>query len=99
MTCYDNYVVEAKWQIFERVKKTKRDIKSDSLKHSLKHNHQHVLEDFQIIGNGFKGNNNKRKVAEALLIQEIKPTMNIKGQLVQFKLLNWCILITFHKLF
>ena len=70
------------------MKKTKRDIKSHSLKHSLKHNHQHVLKDFQIIGNGFKGNNKKRKVAEALIIQEIKPTMNIKGQLVQFKLLN-----------
>ena len=33
---------------------------------------------FQIIGNGFQSNNKKRKVAEALLIWEIKPTLNIQ---------------------
>ena len=34
-------------------------------------------KDFKIIDNGFRGNSKKRKAAEALLIREIKPTLNI----------------------
>ena len=67
--CNDNYIGEAKQQIFERVKDHNgRDFNSHVLKHALENN-QHVSEkDFKIIGNDFRGNNKKRKVAEVLLI-------------------------------
>ena len=64
-TCNDNYIGEAKRRIFERFKyHNGREFKSHLLKHTLEKNHQHVSEkDFKIIGNGFRGNNKKRKVA------------------------------------
>ena len=89
-TCNNNYIGEAKGQIFERVKDhTCRDFNSHLLKHPLENNHQHVSgKYFKIIGNGFRGNNKKRKVAEAILIQEIKPTLNIQDQLVPLLLFS-----------
>ena len=78
--CIDNYIGEAKRQIFERAKDHNgRDFNLHLLKHALEINHQHVSEnDFKTIGNGFRGNNKKRKVAATLLIREIKPTLNIQ---------------------
>ena len=89
-TSNDNYIGGAKWQIFERVKDhSGRDFKSHLLKHALENNHQHLSEkDFKIIGNGFWGNNKKRTVAEALLIKEIKPTLNIQDQSVSLQWFN-----------
>ena len=89
-TCNDNYIGEAKRRIFERVKDHNgRDFNSQLLKHALENNHQHVSEkDFKIIANGFRGNNKKRKVAEALLIREIKPTLNIQDQSVPLQLFS-----------
>ena len=88
--CNDNYIGEAKRRIFERVKgQNGRDFKIHLLKHALENNHQHVSEkDFKIIGNGFRGNNKKRKVAEALLIREIKPTLNIQDQSIPLQLFS-----------
>ena len=89
-TCNDNYIGEAKRRIFERVKDHNgRDFNSHLLKHALENNRRHILEkDFKIIGNGFRGNNKKRKVAEALLIREIKPTPNIQDQSVLLRLFS-----------
>ena len=79
-TC-NNYIGEGKQRIFERVK--------DHYGRDLEKNHQLVSEkDFKIIGNGFRGNNKKRKVAEALLIREIKPTLNIQDQSVPLQLFS-----------
>ena len=88
-TCNDNYIGEAKRRLFERVKDHNgRDFNSHLLKHALGNN-QHVSEkDFKISGNGFRGNNKKRKVAEALLIREIKPTLNIQDQSVPLQLFS-----------
>ena len=90
--CNDNYIGDAKQQIFERVKNhNNRDFKSHLLKHALEKNHQHYYvseEDFKIISNGFRGNNKKRKVAEALLIWKIKPTLNIQDQSVPLQLFS-----------
>ena len=88
--CNDNYIGEAKWGIFERVKgHNGSDFNLHLLKHALENNHQHFSEkDMKIIGNGFRGNNKKRKVAEALLIQEIKPTLNIQDQSVPLQLFS-----------
>ena len=66
-----------------------RDFKSHLLKHALGNNYQHVPEkDFKIIGNGFQGNSKKKKVAEALLIQGIKPTLDIQDQSVPLQLFS-----------
>ena len=63
-TYNDNYIGEAKQRIFESVKDHNgRDCNTHLLKHALENNHQHVSgKDFKIIGNGFRGNNKKRKV-------------------------------------
>ena len=45
-------------------------------------------KDFKIFGNGFGGNNKKRKVAEVLLILEIKPNLNIQDQSVPLQLFS-----------
>ena len=66
-----------------------RDFNSHLLKNALEKNHQHVSQKhFKIIGNGFRGNNKKRKVAEALLIREIKPTLSIQDQSVPLQLFS-----------
>ena len=49
---------------------------------------ENLAKDFKIIGNGFWGNNKKRKVAETLLIREIKPTLNIQDQSVPLRLFS-----------
>ena len=50
-----------------------RLFKSHLLKYDLENNRQDISEkDFEIIGNGSRGNSKKKKVAEALLIWEIK---------------------------
>ena len=52
--------------------------KSHLLKYTIENDHQHVSEkDFKII-DGPWGNNKKRQLAEVILIQEIKPTLNIQ---------------------
>ena len=87
--CDDDYIGEAGRRVVERVKDHGgRDHSSHMFKHSLEKSHQEVkIEDFTIIGRNFK-NKRKRKVAEALLIKELKPTLNVQEQSVVIKLLN-----------
>ena len=74
MMCNDNCIGEAGQRIFERVKDNNgTDFNSHLLKHALENNHRYVSEKYpKIIGNGLRRNNRKRKVAEALLIRELK---------------------------
>ena len=83
-------LVKAKRQIFKKAEDhNDRDFNSHLLKHALENNHQHVSEkDFKTIANGFRGNNKKRKVAEALLIREIKSTLNIQDQSIPLQLFS-----------
>ena len=69
MMCNDNCIGEAGQRIFERVKDNNgTDFNSHLLKHA-----RYVSEKYpKIIGNGLRRNNRKRKVAEALLIRELK---------------------------
>ena len=43
---------------------------------------------FKIIGNGFKNNSFKQKVSEALLIKQIKPSLNVQEKSIELKLFN-----------
>ena len=55
-----------------------RDQKSHIFKHSSEKCHQHChTNSFKITGNGFKNKSFKRKVSEALLIKQIKPSLNV----------------------
>ena len=58
-------------------------------KHSVEKEHEEVTQsDFEIIGSHFNNNRLKRKIAEALLIKEKRPTLNVQGQSIELKLLN-----------
>ena len=44
--------------------------------------------DFKIIGSGFMNNYCRRKIEEALLIKQIKPSLNVQEKLYEMKLFN-----------
>ena len=88
--CDDNYLGETARRISERIiDHGGRDCKSHLLKHAVANNHRSVsYDDFKIIGSGFRNNTFKRKVAEALLIKELRPTLNVQEKSIELKLLN-----------
>ena len=78
--CSDDYVGELARRIIERVKDHgERDTKSHVLKHSSEKEHIEVTqEDFKIICSNFKNNRLKSKIAEALLIKQKRPSLNVQ---------------------
>ena len=93
--CSENYIGESGCRISERIiDHNGRDQKSHIFKHSsekcCKNFH---TNSFKIIGNGFK-NSFKRKVSEALLIKEIKPSLNIQEKSIELKIV-WRLLKVF----
>ena len=72
-----------------RIPERDKDVHLHLIKHAVESWHEvlHVTN-YNIIGQGYQ-NNRKRKIAEALLIKEIKPTMNRQHQLIALKLFNW----------
>ena len=58
-------------------------------KHAVESGHE-VLDvtNYGIIRKGYGNNIKKRKIAEALLIKEIKPTLNRQDQSIALKLFN-----------
>ena len=47
------------------------------------------IEDFIVIGKGYRNNTFKPKVAEFLLIQDVRPTLSTHEKSVPLKLFNW----------
>ena len=88
--CSDDYIRESARRIIERVKDHGgRDTKSHVLKHSSEKEHVEVTQDhFEVIGSHFKNSRLKRKIAEALLINQKRPSLNVQNQSVELKLLN-----------
>ena len=78
--CVDNYLGECARRISERIiDHGGRDQKSHLLKQAVVNNHQNSsYVDFKIIKSGFRNNTFKRRVAEALLIKELRPTLNVQ---------------------
>ena len=67
-----------------------RDIKSHPVKHAIEKCHKYPeVEDFDVIGKGYENNTFKRKVAESLLIKDVRPTLNTYEKSVPLKLCNW----------
>ena len=88
--CWDDYIGELARRIIERVKDHgERDTKSHVLKHISEKEHVEVTqEDFKIISSHFKNNRLKRKIAEALLIKQEHPSLNVQDQSAKLKLLD-----------
>ena len=81
--CNENYIGESARRLDERMKDHNgRDRDSHLFKHSVESRHDPVLKnDSRIIGKGYRNNTNRRKIAEALFIKKIKPSLNIHESL------------------
>ena len=86
----DNYFGESARRISERVfDYTGKDVNSHLYKHFIETGHQTLeISDFRTIGNGYGNNWKKRRIAEALLVKEIKPTLNKQDKSIPLKHLN-----------
>ena len=89
-TCIDDYVGESARRIAKRVKDhSGRDHTSHVLKHSIEKSHKNVnTTDFKIIDKSFHNNKQKRKIAEALWIKDLRPSLNTQEKSIQLKLFN-----------
>ena len=97
--CTKNYTGESGHWISERIiDHNGRDQKSHIYKRSSEKLHFHT-NSFKIIGNGFKNNTFKRKVSEALLIKQIKPSRNVQEKSIKLKLFNQSIVCRLLKVF
>ena len=86
----DDYPGESAGHIIERVKDNSgRDTKSHVLKDSSEKNYVEVTqEDFKVIGSHFKSNRLKWKIDKALLIKQECPSLKVKDQLIELRLLS-----------
>ena len=86
----DDYIGESARRIIERVKDHGgRDTKSHVLKRSSEKEHVEVTqEDFKVIGSHFKNNRLIRKITEALLIKQERPSFDVQDQSVKLTFLN-----------
>ena len=94
--CNESYIGETERRFEERITDhNKRDKKSHIYKHSSENSHPNVwFNNFQIVGRKY-GNRMKRKIDEALLIDELKPTLNKQDKHLYLKgdILNVYIMI------
>ena len=77
--CNESYIGENGRQLNERIKDYNGLGRNSHLFKNLEESgHDSVLKnDFKIIGKGYSNNTCRRKIAEALLIKKIKPSLNI----------------------
>ena len=86
----DDYIGETARRFNERIlEHTGRDINSHLLEHSIKSGHK-LLEAVKnkITDTGNRNNTMKRKLSEALFIEELKPTLNKQERSLPLKLFN-----------
>jgi hypothetical protein len=88
--CHHSYVGECGRRIKERIKDHNgRDKNSHLVKHSIESEHSAVdTANFEIIGNSYRHNNKKRRIAEALFVKKLKPSLNVQEKSVPLKLFN-----------
>ena len=56
---------------------------------SVENEHDPALKnDFRIIGKDYRNNSCRRKIAEALFIKKMKPSLNIQEKYVKLELFN-----------
>ena len=88
--CSENYIGESRHRISEKIIDLNgRDQKSHIFKHNSEKCYQYFhTNSFKLIGKGFKNNSFKRKVSEALLIKQIKPSLSVQEKSIELKLFN-----------
>ena len=88
--CTEDYIGETGRRVIERVKDHNgRDHHSHLVKHVVEANHIPVTtNNFTILNSGYRNNKRKRKIAEALMIKELRPSLNIQEKSVQLHLFN-----------
>ena len=88
--CPDNYAKETVRRISGRVlDHFGKDINSHLYKHLIETGYQTLEKsNYRIIGNGYGNNWNKLKLAEALSIKELKPTLNKQDKWIPLKVFN-----------
>ena len=88
--CNATYVGEIGRRFSERiVDHSGRDDKSHLFEHAGNTGHENVnIDNFEILSSGYKNNKFKRKLAEALHIKHVRPTLNVQEQSVPLKLFN-----------
>ena len=89
-TYFDDYVGESPRRITERIKDHNgRDHTSYVPKHSIEKSHKNGNTTyFEIIDKNFHNNKRKRKIAEALWIKELRPTLNTQEKSIQLNLFS-----------
>ena len=89
-SCRHGYLGESGKRVLEWVKDHNgRDTSSHILKHFVAANHQFLsCDDLRIIGRSYLNNKQKRKIAEALLIKNLKSSLNVQEKSVALKLFN-----------
>ena len=89
INCNESFMGEAERRFEERIiDHNKRDKKSHICKHSGQNSHPHVwFDNFQKVGRNY-GNRIKRKIGEAMLINELKPSLNKQDKSFPLKLFN-----------
>ena len=66
-----------------------RNAKSCLVKRAIEKCHKYSkIEDFNVIGKGYRNNTFKRKVAESLPIKDVRPTLNTHEKSAPLKLFN-----------
>ena len=88
--CSESYMGESGSRISKRIiDHNCRDQKLHIFKHSPEKFHQHFhTNSFKITGNGLKKSSFKRKVSQALLIKQMKPSLNVREKSIELKLFN-----------
>ena len=87
--CSENYIGENGRPISVRIiDHNGRDQKSHIFKHTSEKCCQYVhINSYKVIGNGFRNNSFKWKISEALLIKQIKPSLNVQEKSTELKFL------------
>ena len=89
-SCPHDYVGESGRRVLERVKhRNGRDISSHIFKHFIAADHQFVsCDDLRIVGRNYHNYKRARKIAEALLIKNLRPSLNVEEKSVALKVFD-----------
>ena len=89
-SCNEDYVGECARRLYEHVKDHNgHDHWSQLVKHAGEIGHLPVdTANFEVTESGYRNNPRRRKIAEALLVKKLKPTLNIQEKSVPLKLFN-----------
>ena len=90
MDCTDSYIRETARRLSERVMDhAGRDTKSHIVRHGLNSNNETVnIENFKILNTGYSNNTYKRRISEALIIKQYRPSLNMQDNSVPLQLFN-----------